>query len=130
MEFLTVVNRTSKMLKGTWDGRHFDVPPGKSMHPAQVANAIKRQNPIMGSQGHEIWDIQYLVGIEEHGDDISPVEQSDAIELINSKILHAASIAAGKKLEVVKGENGAYKTRTAVAAPITSNFAEVSFDKP
>jgi len=131
MEYVTLVNRSSKPLKGTWNGRHFDVKPGEHMLPRKVAEAIKRQNPIMGTQGFEIWDVQYLVGIKEQGDDISPIEQSDSIELVNPKILHAATIASGKKLETTAGAAGAYRTRNQVAAPLpVGGNIDSGFEKP
>lgn len=132
MNYVTVVNRTSKKLKGTWDGRHFDVAPGEHMFPLKVAAAIKRQNPIMGTQGFEVWDVQYLVGIKEHGDDIGPIEQSNSPELINSQMLHGASIANGKKVEVVQGVSGMYRTRNTVAAelPRNSGAIDTGFEKP
>lgn len=131
MEYVTLVNRSSKKLKGTWDGKHFDVTPGEHMFPRKVAEAIKRQNPIMGTQGHEIWDVQYLCGIKEFGDEIGPVEQSDCIELVNPKILHAASVAQGKKVETVAGPAGMYRSRQAFASeqPVGGNI-DSGFEKP
>ncbi len=81
--YVTVVNRTSKTLKACWNGVHFEVEPGKSSHPEFIANAIQRQNPIMGSDDPMTGNLQYLVGIEENQDDCSPIEQSDSIELYN-----------------------------------------------
>lgn len=118
MEYVTLVNRTSKQLQGTWDGRQFNVPPGETMFPRSVANAIKRQNPIMGSQGYEINETLFLCGIKEDGDDVSPVEQSDIQELINPAILHAHTIAQGRKLQVVPGVAGMYRNRSSVAAEL------------
>ena len=129
MEYVTIVNRTSNVLQGTWDGRQYVVAPGESMHPRLVANAIKRQNPLMGSQGTEIYDIQYLCGIKEDGDDITPLEQSDAIELMDSRLLHP-----GKNMHVVPGISGMYRTRQAVAAELPTvgrnQAIESGFEKP
>lgn len=132
MEYVTLVNRSSKKLNGTWDGKHFDVTPGEHMFPRKVAEAIKRQNPIMGTQGHEIWDIQYLCGIKEFGDEITPIEQSDSIELVDPKILHAASVAAGNKVSVEAGPVGMYRNRAAYASeqPLPSALMDSGFEKP
>lgn len=85
MEFLTVVNRTARPLSCTWDGRTYIIQPGKSQHPATVAQALKRANPIMGSDDPYTGVLQYLVGIEEESDPIDPIEQSNEIELFNRK---------------------------------------------
>ncbi len=134
MEFVTLVNRTSKNLQGTWDGRQFKVPPGESMHPKAVAEAIKRQNPLMGSQGYELHETIYLVGIKEQGDDLSPIEQSDCLELMNPALLHAATRAQGKRLETVPGVAGMFKHRNSVAAELPvggkNDFVSSGFEKP
>lgn len=132
MEYVTLVNRSSKTLNGTWDGRHFDVAPGQHMFPRKVAEAIKRQNPIMGTQGREIWDVKYLVGIVEFGDEVTPIEQSNSIELVDPAILHAASVRQGNKVEVVAGPAGMYRNRQAFAseqAP-TGGGIDSGFEKP
>jgi hypothetical protein len=129
MEYLTLVNRTSKSLQGTWNGRQFEIVPGKSLHPKLVAEAIKRQNPLMGSQGSEIYETIYLCGIEEYGDDISSLEQSTSKELMDPAILHG-----GKVMQEVSGVSGMYQTRAAVAADLpamSGSGAIVSgFEKP
>lgn len=131
MEYVTLVNRSSKKLKGTWDGRHFDVTPGEHMFPRKVAEAIKRQNPIMGTQGHEIWDVQYLCGIKEFGDEITPIEQSNSVELVNPQILHAGTVAQGKKMEVVAGPAGMYRNRQAFASELpVGGTIDSGFEKP
>lgn len=134
MEYVTLVNRTSKPLNGTWNGRQFKVPPGETTHPIRIAEAIKRQNPIMGTQGSELFEVEYLCGIKEIGDDIFPVEQSDAKELMDPRILHAAAIASGKKLETVAGAAGMYRTRAAVASELPvagrNDVVASGFEKP
>lgn len=134
MEYVTLVNRTSKPLNGTWNGRQFKVLPGESTHPIRIADAIKRQNPLMGSQGSELFEVIYLCGIKELGDDIFPLEQSDSKELMDPNILHAATIAAGRKLDVVPGAAGMYRTRAAVAAELPvagrNDVVASGFEKP
>ena len=118
MEYVTLVNRTSKKLQGTWDGRQFVVLPGESMLPKAVAYAVKRQNPLMGSGSYELHDTIYLVGVKEDGDDISPIEQSNSLELIDPKILHAATVAQGRRVETVPGVAGMFKSRNTVASEL------------
>lgn len=125
-EFVTLVNRSSHLIKGVWNGRHFDIKPGKHSYPLIAARAIKRQNPIMGTQGHEIYDVKYLVGIEELGDDCSPIEQTDAVELMAPEVLHP-----GKKMTKVKGVTGLYgRGSVTTQAPNSGGMVESSFDNP
>lgn len=99
MRYVTLVNRTSKILNGTWDGKHHNIHPGKNSFPETMANKFKEQNPVMGSQDPYSLELQYLCGIEEDGDDISPIEQSDKIELMDrSKLRNAVPVV------VVQGE--------------------------
>ncbi|MCA1841305.1 MAG: hypothetical protein LC723_13445 [Actinobacteria bacterium] len=109
-----------------WNGRHFDIKPGKHAYPLIVAEAIKRQNPVMGTQGHEIYDVRYLVGIEELGDDISPIDQTDSEELMDPAILHP-----GKKMTKVKGVTGLYgRGSVTTASPNSGGMVESSFENP
>lgn len=119
MERVTLVNRSSKHLTGTWNGRQFKVVPGEQYFPRDVAEAIKRQNPIMGTQGNEIWDVQYLCGIKEDGDDVSPAEQTNIRELMNPA-LHS------KPVMEVPGRNGLYGRSTFA----TELPADAGFEKP
>lgn len=80
MQFLTIVNRTSKNLKGVWDGKHYDITPGRHQFPEIQALKFKEQNPIMGSEDPGSLERLYLIGIEEQHDDCSPIEQSASIE--------------------------------------------------
>ncbi len=122
-DFVTVVNRTTKTLKGVWNGRHFDITPGKHGYPLIVAEAIKRQNPIMGS-GNDWTEALYLVGIEEFGDDVSPIEQSPAVERMNSAVLHG-----DKQMTPVMKPTGMYSRNE--MRPIEVNSpVESSFEKP
>lgn len=81
MEYVTLVNRSSKVLKGTWDGRHYELAPGKHSFPRVQAEKFRDQNPIMGTEDPRTLFKQYLIGIVENGDDCSPIEQSEAITL-------------------------------------------------
>lgn len=121
MQFVTLVNRSSKTLRGTWDGKHFDITPGKHSFPEIQAIKFKEQNPIMGSEDPRTLMKQYLIGIEELGDDCTPVEQSDAITLEDL----SKKIQSGE-LRVVKG-NGLYNPNRDGAPPLPN---ESSFVKP
>ena len=81
MNLFTVVNRTARDLNGTWDGRQYIIPPGRSQFPEIQARKFRDQNPIMGSEDPYTLRKKYLLGIEELNDDTSPIEQSDKIEL-------------------------------------------------
>lgn len=121
MELLTVVNRTKRPLSGKWDGRDYTVPPGKSSHPAVIAEAIKRANPIMGSDDALTGQLQSLIGIEEQGDPITPIEQSDEIELYNRRLQ-----ANAVPIMIVPGNTGLYAVRGQdVTAPLPSDHALV-----
>jgi hypothetical protein len=103
MRYVTLVNRTSKILNGTWDGRTHNIHPGKNSFPEFMAYKFKDQNPIMGSQDPYSLELQYLCGVEEDGDDISPIEQTDKVELLDrAKLRNAIPVV------VVQGE-GLYR---------------------
>lgn len=121
-EFVTVVNRTTRNLEGMWDGRTYVIPPGKSSHPLIIAEAIKRRNPIMGSDDPTTGQLQYLVGIEEQGDPTAPIEQSDEIELFNRRQYKNAV-----PIMVVPGNVGMYSVRRSEVAnplPTDSSFVK------
>lgn len=111
MELVTVVNRSSKVVNGKWDGRPYAIAAnGKVALPVIVAEAIKRQNAVMGSEDPYSGDMEYLIAIVEQGDDQSPIEQTQVITRMNRK-------AMGKNDEVIKGDNGLYSTRQLAGPP-------------
>ncbi len=118
-EIVTVVNRTSKPVNGTWDGKPNTIKAhGKAAFPISVAEAFKRQNVVMGSEDPYTGSMEYLVGIEEQGDDLSPIEQTVKITRMNRAPLK-------KNEEVVKGENGIYSVRdVAQSLPLDSAFVK------
>ena len=122
MQMLTVVNRTSRNLSGKWDGRDYIAPPGKSAYPRTIAEAIKRANPIMGSDDPITGQLQYLIGIEESGDPTSPIEQSDVIELFSRPPQKDDT-----PIIVIPGNSGMYSVKraeVAAALPKDSNFVK------
>lgn len=102
MQFVTLVNRSSKTLQGTWDGKHYDLAPGKHSFPEIQAMKFKEQNPVMGSEDPRTLMKEYLMGIVELGDNCEPIEQSAAIELWDRNKLGNAD-----DVKVIRG-NGLY----------------------
>jgi len=87
---VTLVNRTSKSLEMRFNGRSFVFKPGKNLTNAVYADRAKRTFPRMGTvdlMHPEVFE--HLVGVEEWGDDCSPIEQSDAIESFDRSKLPA-----------------------------------------
>lgn len=82
MDIVTLVNRTSKPLEGCFDGQRYVLGPhGQKAMMANAAEQMKRQNPLMGSEDPtDPRSPTFLAGIKEWDDDISSLEQSDAIE--------------------------------------------------
>lgn len=117
MKFVTIVNRSSKTLEGTWDGKHYEIPPGKSSFPEIQADAFRRQNPIMGTEDPLTLERQYLIGIVECGHDCSPIEQSDALTMAKVDM---------SKYDVIKG-NGLYRPMVDGSKPLPSDS---NFVKP
>ena len=111
-DFVTLVNRSSKTLEGVWDGRHYQITPGKHEFARIKAEKFRDQNPIMGSEDKYSGEKQYLIGIVENGEDVSPTEQSDAISLADL----AAQIKSGE-IKVVPG-NGLYSPRIDRSTPL------------
>lgn len=109
-ETVTVANRSSKPLLATWDGRPYDIPP----YPEQVrlsrivALAARFQNPIMGrGTPAEDWNSksEYLVGIVEDNDPITPTEQTDEPQRWDSYLVN------GPNTEVIRARGGYSEVR-------------------
>ena len=83
MRYLTLFNRTSRVLEGMWDGRVHLIQPGRNQFPEVIAWKFRDQHPLMGSQDPYSLEKQYLCTIEEEGEPTSPLEQSDSIELLD-----------------------------------------------
>ena len=112
-ELVTLVNRSHKILQGVWDGRHYELAPGKHSFTRIQAEAFRRQNPVMGSGDPKAMSsdnitggMQYLLGIEELKQDCSPIEQTNSIERWNREQMPNAS-----KVEVVPGKNGLFSAQ-------------------
>lgn len=115
--YVTLVNRTSKILTGTWDGKRMAIYPGKNSFPESLAEKFKQQHPVMGSEDPYTLDKIFLLGIEENNDDCSPMEQSDAVERFDR-----SKIPGGDKaVEVVKGRTGIYSRNAPDFASLPSD---------
>lgn len=56
--------------------------------PDYAGEMVKRQNVLMGSEDPENpRDVEYLLGCEAWGDDISHLEQSDAVERLDRSLM-------------------------------------------
>lgn len=118
MKMLTLVNRSSKSLKGTWDGKHYDIDPGRHSFPQFQAEKFKEQNPIMGTLDARTGQAQYLIGIEEYNDDCSPIEQSTVIERWDRKSV------GGPDIEVVKAKGGLFQHEKQTPLPVENAFVK------
>jgi len=106
MQYVTLVNRTSKTLNGTWDGRQYKITPGRHEFPEIQAMKFKEQNPIMGTEDPYTLQKESLIGIVEQGDNIDPIEQSDKVELLDRHMLPADA----HEVTTIKS-NGLYNPR-------------------
>ena len=107
-EFVTVVNRTSKLLHATYDGKPYDLPPGETRLPRVVALYARFQNPIMGKgTPMEDWNIrsEYLIGIKEDKDPITPIEQTTAPQRWDTEAL------SGPDMQIVRPRGGMIEVR-------------------
>lgn len=121
MQYLTLVNRSSKTLEGIWNGIRHQLAPGKHSFPEVMARKFKDQHPIMGSQDPYslLGNSDFLIGIVEDGDDCTPIEQNpNAIERIDRSKMP-------RNTQVVPGPVGLYSARD-IRAPIPAG--EVGFD--
>lgn len=136
-----IVNRTTTPLDVMYDGAPDVIPPGYAEvddpdQPGQkrivgaaddgspqtytveyfAAEAFKRQHPRMGTQNpHSVdaKDTEYLIGIEAWGDEISPVEQSAADEIIDRTLLPQHRQSAVLVSFATGGENRNVRDRRA-----------------
>ena len=119
--FVTLVNRTNKTLRGTWDGKRFDLEPGKHQFLRTQAEAFKRQNPVMGTGLWGDVETQYLCGIVEDGDPIDAIEQSHEIEAYNR------AVRGGAVPVVVVPGNGLFSRRDQSPLPTPNEITGGGF---
>lgn len=107
---VNAVNRTTGPLDAMFDGQPVVIPAGYKLVgeegqqtvvgagpggepltyplPYFAAEMVKRQNPQMGTEDPgNPRDFECLIGIKEWEDDISPLEQSDAIERLDRGLM-------------------------------------------
>jgi hypothetical protein len=124
MKLVTLVNRSSKTLEGLWDGHRFELTPGAHQFGELQAMKFKEQHPVMGTEDPYSLNKLYLLGIKEHGDDLTPIEQTEAISLMDL----SEKIRSGE-LKIVKG-NGLYRQTDRTAPLVTSGPVDSTFVKP
>lgn len=128
MEFVTVVNRTKDDLVGTWDGRQYDIKPGKNHFPKVQAYKFKDQNPVMGSEDPRTGSMIYKIGIEESNDPCDPLP--DALISASKKAVERwdrSLLIGARPTDIVPGDNGVYSVRDVkVNLPVdgASNFSK------
>ena len=98
MDIVTVVNRTTRTVEGTFDGRTIVLAPHAEVPMlANAAEKVKEQNPLMGSEDPaDPRSPTFLVGIKEWKDDISPIEQSNAEERFDRSLVDGPGAKAVK----------------------------------
>ena len=106
MRHVTLVNRTNGILRGVWDGRHYDLQPGTHSFPEVQAYAFKNQNPVMGSENPQTGEMTYKVGIVEDNDPVTPLAPQVGPEPIER--WDRSKLTGAKPSEVVAGDNGLY----------------------
>ncbi len=149
-----IVNRTTEPLDVMYDGVPDIVPAGYTevredekstffgaghdgaplAYPCEyfAAEAYKRQHPRMGTQDPgsvDARDTEYLLGVEAWGDDITHVEQTESLELIDRTMLPAhrqnaqqVDFSTGKHQRVnAKEKKEARKKRSKMKAEAQSN---------
>lgn len=126
MDLVKVVNRTQRELGCTWDGKRYKIQPGESTHPRLIADALRRSNPIFGSDDPITGELQYLIAIPDYGDATTPIEQSDEIELYHrSKEKNAIPIM------VIPAANRLTRTQVSSDAfAVSGGPVETGFVKP
>lgn len=126
---VNAVNRSTVPLDAMFDGQPVVIPAGYKVVDAEgvsriigagrdgepltyplpyfAAEMVKRQNPIMGTEDPTSpRDFESLIAIVEWDDDVSHVEQSDAIERLDREMMDEAAQEA-KPTETAQGRRAA-----------------------
>ena len=117
-EYYTVVNRTSKSLSTTWDGRQYELAPyEEKTFPELVAYAFQRWNIQMGSLDPRTGRITFLVGIKEKGEPCEKIDP-DKETLIDRATGKPAveqwdrsKMTGSRPIDIVPGDNGLYSRK-------------------
>lgn len=118
-QVVTLINRTTHQLVCTFDGEQLTIEPGENPgFPAVAVPYAKEQNPIMGTQDPLRPSVRkYLVGVKptkgvDSNDDVSPIEQSDKVELLDRSLIRGI----GRHATIQEGD------------PVTPMEARVAFE--
>lgn len=119
-DIVTVVNRTSRAVESTFDGRVSVIPAhGEKPMLVQQAELAKRQNPVMGTEDpFNPYAGTYLLGVKEWGDDITPIEQSACEERFDRDLL---TMPGAQKAEVIHLGGGVARRAEIVDAKLNLN---------
>ena len=95
---VTVINRTSRLLKATKNGVDMSFPPGETHVTSDWVRYIKQQNPVPGTGNPFTLEFDSLFGVKGTRDDVSeipdavlnalPVERLDR-SMLDAKLQHA-----------------------------------------
>jgi hypothetical protein len=102
MDIVTLVNRCSTTVEGVFDGVPIVLKPHERRPLlANQAEMIKRQNPVMGTEDpNDLASPEWLVGIEEWGDDCTPIERSDKEERFDRSLVNDADGQKAKPMRL------------------------------
>lgn len=111
-EFYTVVNRTDRIIKTTWDGKHYELGPHEEkQYEDNIAYAFKRWNPQLGSLDPRTGSITFLVGLKELNEPIDPIKEI-LIDPLTGKphieVWDRSKLTGARPSEIVAGDNGLY----------------------
>jgi hypothetical protein len=157
-KMVLVVNRTTRPLDAMFDGQPVVLLPGYMLAPKEgdeekdkpklvivgagpagavvtnslpyfAAELVKRQNPVMGTEDPEAPNVfDSLIGVVEWGDDISHLEQSDAIERLDRELLdddaQRARPTARSKANKKRGSRRYTDNRLKSPAAIRGDFGD------
>jgi hypothetical protein len=70
---VTIVNRTTRILKVTKNGLDMSLPPGETHVTSDWVRFAKQQNPVPGTGNPFTLEFESLVGVKGTKDDISPI---------------------------------------------------------
>ena len=127
-EFVTVVNRTNQILTGTFDGRQYEIVPGKQEFSKEKALRFKDQNPVMGSEDPRTGSAIYKIGIVELRDPVDPIP-TEVIAKYEGQVERwdRSKLVGARPVDIVPGDNGLYSRHDASPGGLPSNG---SFVKP
>lgn len=113
MDFYTLVNRTTQVLEGVWDGRTHKIKPGENHFERIMARKFKDQNPVMGSEDPRSGEMVFKLGVKEDGDRIDDLSDEYLLQFATAiERWDRAKLIGARPSEVVPGDNGLYNPQT------------------